>query len=149
MSEDALRVTVRDRLGPYGRLTRIENKISTGVPDIAYTLCRASGWLELKFAARWPVRPATPLTIEHLTLEQVLWLEAEDRAGGRAWCLLQVCGDYLLLAPPAVRALYIGGIGRVELRARAAVFSEMMFPTKKILRELSKHDSHHQPIPPQ
>jgi hypothetical protein len=70
----------------------VENGCGLGTPDVNCV----SGWLELKSIEGWPVRPDTPVKIEHLSQDQRVWLLMRRRAGGRAWLLLKVADDWLL-----------------------------------------------------
>ena len=85
MSESAMWDAIRPVLKKY-HPTRIESPMSPGVPDVNYTY----GWIELKYLERWPVRPTTPVRIEHFTKQQRVWLTRRVVAGGRAFLLLKV-----------------------------------------------------------
>ena len=136
MSERATWRLVRDRLAPFGRRTRIENRCDKGTPDTVYTLRGTSGWIEFKKLDGWPARPETPVRIEHLTLEQVTFLEDEVRAGGRAWLLVQVEEEYLLLGPAAARAIYEGVMTREKMVLAARVWGNG-FPLRRMLEALT------------
>ncbi len=99
-SERALWQTVRRRLGPHGVFVRVENRVGIGTPDVVYCIDEQVGWLELKYAERWP--PKSGLTLRHLTMAQLWWMRDWRRVGGRAWILLQVGKDYLFLPPEPV-----------------------------------------------
>lgn len=142
MTEAALRRTVKRELGPYGLLVRVEDGCSSGVPDVCYTLhygpLQATGWLELKHLAKWPVRGRTPLRIPSLTREQVMWHEAWHKAGGRVHTLLQVDADYLLFASEATRELFERRVmsAQVSWKAHATVVGIGTFPTVEMLKAL-------------
>jgi hypothetical protein len=137
-SEAGLRATVRQHLAPYGRLVRLEGNPISGIPDLYFNFLGATGWLELKHLDRWPVRPRTPVRIESLRLEQVLWLEAETRARGRAFLLLQVGNEWLLLDTATVRSLWEGTETQSTLIERALVHGARTFPAKEIVRALRR-----------
>jgi len=145
MSEDALRSYVREALGPWGVLHRVENAVDVGTPDLAYVLRAgiqksapvASGWIELKHATRWPARPTTPLVIEHLTLDQVLFAERWARAGGWCWALLQVGREYLLLDPPTLRGLFERRFRGRDIEAAATAVGPTRLPVGTVLRALT------------
>lgn len=128
---------VRRNLGPYGRLKRIENRIDKGTPDVAYTIKGVSGWIELKHVPLAPARATTTIKIPHLTMEQVLWLNDERDAGGRAWCLLQVERKYFLLDPGIVKTLYEAGFTDAVLPLAAAVFWIQPFPVAAVVKALT------------
>lgn len=71
----------------------VETPLDDGIPDVNYT----GGWLELKQIPRWPARPATPVRVPHFRREQRIWLRRRCRAGGRAYVLLRVSRDWLLI----------------------------------------------------
>lgn len=143
MSERNTWRLVRDRLAPFGRLTRIENRCDRGTPDTVYTLrygaaaAARTGWIEFKTLDHWPARPETAVRIEHLTLEQVTFLEEETRAGGRAWLLVQVEDEYLLLGSVAARAIYDGKMTRDKMMVAARVHG-VGFPVRRMLAELTR-----------
>lgn len=126
-SERALWVTARRHLTPYGKLVRIENAASLGTPDVCYCLLGRMGWLELK-EDRAP-RAGKPVRLESLKLEQVLFLEDWERAGGRAWLLAQLGRSYALLSPTEVRAVWRGELFVPERRW-------WQFPTRPLVKLL-------------
>ncbi len=130
--------SARRHLSPYGCLQRIETSTAPGVPDVAYCLLGASGWLELKEVASWPKKPETPLRLNSLTLDQVLWMERWERAGGSAHVLLQAGRDVLLLSPLFARRIYENRATRPALEAAALARGEGTFPTAALLRALSR-----------
>lgn len=85
MSESEAWNAIRPVLKPYDPV-RIESPMSPGVPDVNYTY----GWIELKYLEAWPVRPATPVKIDHFTQQQRVWLTRRCRMGGLAFLLLKV-----------------------------------------------------------
>ena len=132
--------TVRRALTPYGRVVRIESgSTASGIPDVSYCLLGHAGWLELKQVAEWPKRATTPLRIDHLTLEQVLFLEqwAAFPARGRAHGLFRVANDVLLLDAATVRCVFDRTITRADLLTQATVHGTGTFPTLAIVRALT------------
>lgn len=98
-SESAGYTLLKAKLGPFGRVLRIDRE---DWPDIYYTLRRpapyngqyASGWVECKYISEWPVKPETPIRIPRFTEGQAAWLKAEVRAGGRAFLMVQIEREY-------------------------------------------------------
>jgi hypothetical protein len=135
-SEAGLRVCVRRHLAPRGHFVRLEDNPTAGVPDLHYTLARASGFLELKHLRDWPKRLRTPVRVASLRPAQVAWLEREALMGGRAWVLLQVGDEWLLLTPDVVRSVFEGSETKDTLIARATVHGKRKFPALEILRAL-------------
>ena len=141
MSESAFWTVVRKHLSPYGRLVRLESGLTEpGIPDVAYCFLGSAGWLELKSVAEWPKRATTPLRIDHLTLEQVLFLETWTRhpSRGQAHGLFRIDHDYLLLDAPLVRAVLERQVMRAQLIKRAVVHGAGIFPTVAIVKALSR-----------
>ncbi len=138
--------TVNAALGPFGKLRRIENSLEEGGADVAYVLTRpkpgslpASGWIELKAVDDYPARAKTPLRIEHLTKEQVLFAEDWAAAGGRAWLLLRIPPWHLLFDPAGIRGLYERKVLAADGPAVAKVaVMGARFPTGPILKELTR-----------
>ena len=140
-SESDFWSVVRRNLSPYGRLVRLESGLTeSGIPDVAYCFLGSAGWLELKSVAAWPKRPATPLRIDHLTLEQVLFLETWTRhpSRGQAHGLFRVDRDYLLLDAPLVRAVFERQVTRTQLVERVVVHGVGTFPTIAIVKTLAR-----------
>ena len=102
---DSLRPVIRS-LDPV----RMENPIVPGTPDVNYN----HGWVELKFAERWPPRGG-PLRVDHFTRQQRTWLTRRRKAGGRAFLLLKVGETEWLLFDGAVAAAMLGQVPRERL----------------------------------
>lgn len=129
--------TTRKNLAPYGMLVRVESPLTRlGIPDVCYCLLGNSGWLELKALERWPVRSTTALRIDHLKLEQVLFLESWTRARGKAHLLLRVAKTYLVLSSQLVRDIYERRATREFLEEEADAVGEVTFPTVAVLKAL-------------
>lgn len=145
MTERNFRHTVVRSLKPFGIVEPVENSLTdtTGFPDYVYCFRGAAGVLELKFLEECPKRASTPLRIDKLTLEQVLWGERWTGAGGRYRLLLRIGGGnggYALFDAPGVRALYERTIIRAALPQAAIMWiDEPTFPTLKILRHLTQN----------
>lgn len=89
---------------------RIESPISSGVPDVNFT----GGWIELKYAKRWPVRGG-PLRLPHYTAAQRAWHLRRSRARGVVWVLLKVGKSEWLLFTGGVGAVVLGIKDREDL----------------------------------
>lgn len=71
-------------------MTRVENLIDEGTPDVEGCLKGPQFWCELKVADR-PKRPTTRIRTKSPVGEsQIEWLHARWLAGGLAWMLVQV-----------------------------------------------------------
>lgn len=123
-SERALWNLVRERLAPFGRLERIENRLGVGFPDVLYCLRGVTGLLELKHEPWWSNdRMAGPVlrSVRSLKPEQVAWGQRWHAAGGHVYMLLQVERDYLLLRPQSYGLLLHHMMPRVALIAESAL----------------------------
>lgn len=89
---------------------RVENPMLPGTPDVNWS----HGWIELKFAERWPPRGG-PLRVDHFTKEQRTWLTRRRRAGGNAKVLLKVGEFEWLLFDGLAAAVYLGHEPRERL----------------------------------
>lgn len=74
----------------------VENPCRPGTPDVNYL----DGWIELKWAKRWPVRADTPLDLSHYTPQQRLFQMRRWHKGGKVHLLVQVADDWLLFPGP-------------------------------------------------
>jgi len=134
---------VRPKLSGFGKLVRIENAAQLGTPDVAYCLRfgltepAAAGWIELKHLDSAPKRGGT-IKIDHLTIEQVQFMEGWTAAGGRAWLLIRIDSYHLLLRASSARPLFRGERTLTGLLDEAAVWSNSAFPAGRILRELTR-----------
>lgn len=89
----------------------VENPAKPGTPDVN---CIGDNWIELKWLRYWPVRPETPVTIEHFTIKQRRFLRDRWAKGGKSWMLLQVRRDWLLFTGP-VAYEYFGHVSKSKL----------------------------------
>ena len=102
-------------------LTRIENAVQLGTPDVNGCCWRTDFWCELKSMDRWPKDPAKPLLIPHYTRNQRLWIRRRGRAGGRVFLLLRVTlpvHEWLLFGWEAAYA-QVGNVPADALRSVA------------------------------
>lgn len=101
--KNQVHTVARRYLAPFGRFERVDTPLADGWPDVYYVLRGVSGWLEEK------VIPSSRRRPNHLTLDQIMWGEAEVRAGGR-WHLLGRCGaEWWLMTAAQCRSWYEGG----------------------------------------
>lgn len=117
---------VRPLLSPYGRFDRVENPIVPGMPDVNACVAGCEFWFENKVGGREGTRPP------ELVLEQVLWIERQWAAQGRAYLLV------LYERPARTWCLY-DDIGTRELWDGAPdpqpiMRAEGKFPTVEFLR---------------
>lgn len=117
MSEQGMRKRVAGRaLKPLDAVS-VENPAYPGTPDVNFV----EGWIELKWARRWPEREDTPFRVEHFTQQQKVWLVRRWRKGGNVWLLLQVGKEWMLFDGPTAVEL-VGKATRKELQLGAQAY---------------------------
>ena len=109
MSEASQRQNLCNQLSDLDAIP-VENRVRAGTPDINYR----DGWIELKWARSWPVKPDTPAKIDHFNKAQGLWGRRRWRAKGRSFLLLQVQHEWLLF-DGATAYKYVGKVPRADL----------------------------------
>ena len=93
----------------------VENVTRVGTPDVECIV----GWIELKKTKEWPADPDGIVVLDHdLSKGQRIWLRRRMRKGGRAWVLVQIAQDFVLLFGNDAAQL-IGRVPRNELEAVA------------------------------
>lgn len=92
----------------------IENKLGSGTPDVNI----ATGWIELKWLRKWPVRPETCVRIDHFTKQQRIWLKRRWSVNQSSWVILQVQKEWMLFEGH-VAAEWLGRENRENTIARA------------------------------
>ena len=93
----------------------VENPVHPGTPYVNCTV----GWIELKYAAAWPMRDSTPLRLPHFSPEQRVWLTRRWRSDQRAWLLLLVDQQWMLF-PGETAAIFVGNEPRSVLEVVAS-----------------------------
>jgi hypothetical protein len=113
MSEQNMRGKIIEVLKPLDAVS-VENPVCPGTPDVNF----ADGMCELKWIRRWPVKPETPVLIEHFTPQQRIWLMRRWNAGGNVWLLLS-CQKSWLLFDGLTAQQKVGRVTRGELESCA------------------------------
>lgn len=92
---------------PGTRFTRHEDR-SAGILDVSYTIkvfqrdtlvlfdYSVSGWLELKYSPRYPVKETSIIPLRHFKMAQKLFIWKELDCGGRAFILWRIAKDIYL-----------------------------------------------------
>lgn len=94
----------------------VENGAHPGTPDVNHLY----GWMELKYLKAWPVRPTTPVRVDHFVPGQRGWIgrrvRATRKAGGSecVHVLLKVGREWLLFDGEWA-ALFLGEKTKGEL----------------------------------
>jgi hypothetical protein len=123
-SERQMWATLRQKMGRRWFAERIENRLGKGTPDVAFSICGAHGWLELKHLHAWPPEGHV-VKIPHYTPEQKLWLRA---CGKGCWLLLKVGKEWILF--DHAQAQLVGSITR-----EAMMVSMRMYWSPSIIPE--------------
>lgn len=132
MSERSFKNHVLKLLGPLDGRCIVEHPGHIGTPDVNFV----DGWMELKFADRWPPRGGV-LRLEHFTQQQRVWLLKRHMAGGNVWLLLQVGKEWLLFdGQTASRS--VGRVTRRELLRMATRHWPTRPPAREFQRCVSK-----------
>jgi len=108
----------REKLAPFGKLHRIENRVAVGTPDAVYCLLTVTGLLETK------------ATLESLKLEQVIFAEEWEAVGGLAHALLRADRTWFLLDAAGMRR-------SLEKREPRPLVRSADFPLKEVLFHLA------------
>lgn len=82
---------------PLIDLSRVENVVENGMPDVNFCSSGREGWIELKHTATVPARASTPVfKTGGLRKEQEVWIDRRTRRGGRVFIYAQI-GEGLIL----------------------------------------------------
>jgi hypothetical protein len=112
-NEHTLWKWLRDLLPP-GRYTRIESECSPGFPDVDYTVEGHSGTMELKYGeGKKPLKGK-------IRRDQYLWIEAEVKAKGVVWLVVEVKNFVYFIHGREVTK-YLETLGSFELSAMAQI----------------------------
>lgn len=116
----------------------VENGARMGTPDVNCVL----GWLELKYVKGWPVRPETPLAVNHFTPQQRVWIRRRTRMGGFVCVVLKVGREWLIL-DGGWAALHLGKVDKSTLLGVAvgywSTFNKLEF--KQCLKNFSSESA--------
>lgn len=113
LKESTFRKIVVQLLRSYHAVA-VENALGSGTPDVYCTL----GWIELKSLREWPVREKSPVRLPHFTAMQKHWLSKECACGGKAWLLIKIAREWVLIHGTKVDT--VGAVPRDALLALSA-----------------------------
>jgi hypothetical protein len=105
------------QVGGAWEAERIEHKLNSGIPDVAYSTTH-HGWIELKVGQR-PARATTPVRLPHFTEDQRNWITRHGRRGHRVFILLQVEDVYFLFGWRSAHK--VGNLTAIELYEEALI----------------------------
>lgn len=77
-------------------LQRIEDKLSSGLPDVHFCYKGKTGWIELKQLPEYPIKIDTSIKIPHLTIHQKQWHKNYYEAQGKSFALIKIKRDSYL-----------------------------------------------------
>lgn len=121
---------------PECHLTRIENAVASGTPDVNCCLAGIEFWAELKGMRQWKnVSDDHLFTLDHeLRESQRRWLKARWAAGGSCWVILGVRDPVQwLIWDGATAAEVIGNSTKQSLIRSARINTIGPFPTLRFL----------------
>jgi len=98
MAERSLWFYLRNGMKGSWDVTRHEDRLSAGVPDISYGINNVNGWIELKALYSWPKNPVTIVKVPGFTDQQRMWLQNRGHKGEHCWLLIRVERTYLLFS---------------------------------------------------
>lgn len=138
MIESDMRGQLVKLLAPIGAYAVENGGCHPGTPDIATVL----GPIECKATNQWPVRPETPVKLDHdLTKGQRIFLMRWHRVGGAAWVMLNIAGAWLLFEG----IVAVACLGGKEPGTAAELFESVVTiwyrkpKTEELLTALQKH----------
>lgn len=99
MRESSFWQQIKSHLPVSCHAHRVENGINSGTPDVELCYRGTTAWIELKYLPAYPKRATTPIRVDHLTSEQITWLQRRVAAGGNGWLFVRVVDDYYLFHP--------------------------------------------------
>jgi len=76
---------------------RVENSVMRGMPDVHYIRNGQSGWIELKYLAKWPSKRFA----SGLMLNQMMWNKQYREQGGNSWVLIRIGKEFTALLADA------------------------------------------------
>lgn len=91
---------------PLSRIDRIENNLSSGIPDVSACINGVDVWIELKYAEKWPARASTRLLSRYgLNPDQVNWHIRQATAGGASYVAVGVGRETLVASGADARTI--------------------------------------------
>lgn len=123
---------------PGTDLTRIENGIVPGTPDVNGCIHRVDFWCELKCMPRGYDHKKTGIfEIDHYTINQRNWIRRRGKAGGRVSLALKIVypREYMLFQWPAAFHV-VGKVPLKELRNHAIVYAPNAIPVDAFITGL-------------
>lgn len=104
-------------MGNRWEAQRHEDKLTSGIPDVSYSMNGVHGWIELKYLSKPPNGNSAIMVIKHYTPDQRNWIERHGKAGGRVFILLRVDTTYMLFDWKDTR--YVGRVSYKQHRGMA------------------------------
>jgi hypothetical protein len=99
MSEKNAYATLKDKVfKPMDRVSRVENALETGMPDVNYCIKSVEGWIEIKYPTE-PKRENTRLfgSSHKFSQDQLNWILEQRNAGGIVWLFIVTDKRYILV----------------------------------------------------
>lgn len=116
--------------GMVGRwdATRIETgSTGNGVPDVAYSVPKKHGWIELKYIPHAPKRATTPPDLRHFTPLQQHWLMYRGKLAGNCWVFIRMADEFFLFDWTQARVITKLPYGEWEEHAKLCAKTKLDF----------------------
>jgi penicillin-binding protein-related factor A (putative recombinase) len=143
MAESSLSRYVTKGLRKLGAdVTRHEDIVTKGVPDVSYGMQGVNGWIELK-EIKWKKRRTTGNDIG-LSPEQRLWLRQRGKQGGRCFVLVRATEsrEYFLFSWRSVPKFGDMKITREEMHQHALRYWNKAINMDELVDELTQKERH-------
>ena len=115
---------------PLARIDRIENALSSGLPDVSACIAGKDVWLELKYVDKWPARATTKVLNRYgLRPEQINWHIRQTVADGNAFILVGIERESYVVDSAYVRE--INDWTRKDWETKAITFDQLLKSLKK------------------
>ena len=133
-----------DLMGTLWDVQSVEDRYSTGIPDLSYGAKGVNGWIELKQIASWPKKDDTLVKPQHYTAEQVNWLVRRGKKGGCCWVLVRVGKDEHFLFSFIYARMVQKGMTRLDYFANCKAYWDGPIDSHDLLNQLTEHSYAHE-----
>lgn len=129
------------RFDPLAHLTRVENALGAGTPDVNGCIKGYEFWAELKGLAKWPRgHESAIINLDHGLLEsQKIWIRRRILASGKVWVILGVRGKHpCWFVWDGLSAIAnLGHSSIVVMADSASIYAEGEFPAAQFYQLLA------------
>jgi len=126
---------------PQSEMTRHEDKLNFGIPDVSFGLDGINGWIELKAFKGRP--PRGVFKFSNLQNTQVRFLERRGKAGGHCYIMVIVnrgkSAEFFLFHWSVVRKLFRTELSIEDLYELCCYYSYESIRFKSLRASIHKH----------